>query len=253
LEIEEVSQDVVKTVKKHPYLIGGAAVVLVVGVFLLKRGSSEKYVASYEPAAMTSPAAGGGSSDTPSAADTQSQQLTALYDMYSEQQQGNLEYIGDMLAEQQQANKLLFEAITMNTPGVSEMQMLSDEGNAPQIATVTNRAVNTYTPGVDATSEDIRAQMAKNSAAWHTASESQKKVLAAQNQVLGKSVGGVYNSEAGTWAFPTATKSSSSSNSSSKNTSKKPPVVVSGTVARGEQAVVTSTGRKVNGFGEYMD
>ena len=51
------------------------------------------------------------------------------------------------------------------------------------------------TPSVSA----IKAQMAANSAAWHTASESEKKKLEQENQKLGKSIGSTYNSATGTW------------------------------------------------------
>lgn len=56
-----------------------------------------------------------------------------------------------------------------------------------------------------ATVAEVKAEMARNSAAWHTATPAQKKQLEAANQALGRSVGGTYTASTGTWAFPPET------------------------------------------------
>lgn len=48
--------------------------------------------------------------------------------------------------------------------------------------------------------EEIKKEMAANSAAWHTADAATKKKLEAANQELGKQIGGSYNSASGTWS-----------------------------------------------------
>lgn len=66
-------------------------------------------------------------------------------------------------------------------------------------------------------SQKIIEQMKKNSAAWHTASASEKKRLEAENQRLGSQVGGSYNSSSGTWSNQSG--GSLYGNSSSKSSS----------------------------------
>ena len=63
-------------------------------------------------------------------------------------------------------------------------------------------SANTNTGGSSSGSSSvsaIKAQMAANSAAWHTASASEKKKLEQENQKLGASIGSTYNSASGTW------------------------------------------------------
>ena len=50
------------------------------------------------------------------------------------------------------------------------------------------------------TNEEIKKKMEANSAAWHTADDATKKKLEAENQALGKQIGGTYNSASGTWS-----------------------------------------------------
>ena len=42
------------------------------------------------------------------------------------------------------------------------------------------------------TNEEIKKKMEANSAAWHTADDATKKKLEAENQALGKQIGGTY-------------------------------------------------------------
>lgn len=72
------------------------------------------------------------------------------------------------------------------------------------------------------TQDEIKKQMAANSAAWHSADASTKKQLEAANQALGKLIGGTYNSKTGTWSNSSGGSlygSSSGSSSSSGNKS----------------------------------
>ena len=52
-----------------------------------------------------------------------------------------------------------------------------------------------------------KQQMATNSLKWHTASDSEKKELEAENQRLGESIGSVYDEVTGTWKHKYATGS----------------------------------------------
>ena len=71
---------------------------------------------------------------------------------------------------------------------------------------------------------DIVNQMKANSEAWHTASESERKALEAENQRLGAQLGASFDSSTGTWSNSNGSSlytvsSGSSSGSSSKSSS----------------------------------
>lgn len=74
------------------------------------------------------------------------------------------------------------------------------------------------------TQDQIKQEMAANSAAWHTADAATKKQLEAANQALGKQLGASFNSASGTWSDSSGNKlydsggSSSGSSSPSKTT-----------------------------------
>ena len=64
------------------------------------------------------------------------------------------------------------------------------------------------------TTEQIKKQMEANSKAWHTADAETKKKLEAENQSLGKQIGGTYNEASGTWSDSSGNKLYGTSNSS---------------------------------------
>ena len=66
------------------------------------------------------------------------------------------------------------------------------------------------------TNEEIRKQMEANSKAWHTADAATKKKLEAENQALGKQIGGTYNSASGTWSDSSGNSLYGSSSSPTK-------------------------------------
>ena len=97
--------------------------------------------------------------------------------------------------------KTMSDVITENLSGVSYgvsgfIANLTIYSNA--IMSLANEISNAKSSSSSSVS-DIKAQMAANSAAWHTASESEKKRLEQENQKLGKSIGSTYNSATGTW------------------------------------------------------
>lgn len=89
-----------------------------------------------------------------------------------------------------------------------------------------------------ATVDQVKSQMAANSAAWKTASAAKKKELEQANQKLGQSIGGTYSSGSGTWKFPTASTTTSSSSSSPSSS-----ISYTGT-GSGTSAVTASTTAK---------
>lgn len=64
------------------------------------------------------------------------------------------------------------------------------------------------------TTEEIKKKMEANSAAWHTADAETKKKLEAENQSLGKQIGGTYNEASGTWSDSSGNNLYGTSNSS---------------------------------------
>ena len=74
-----------------------------------------------------------------------------------------------------------------------------------------------YDDNKQSSTNDIIAEMKANSAAWHTASESEKKALEERNQYLGGLIGAKYDSATGTWTYPTTSSSSSSGSSPSSS------------------------------------
>lgn len=62
------------------------------------------------------------------------------------------------------------------------------------------------------TNEEIKKKMQANSEAWHTADDATKKQLEAENQALGKQIGGSYNSASGTWSDSSGNKLYGTSN-----------------------------------------
>lgn len=70
------------------------------------------------------------------------------------------------------------------------------------------------------TTEQIKKQMEANSKAWHTADDATKKKLEAENQALGKQIGGTYNEASGTWSDSSGNNlyGTSSSTGTSKKT-----------------------------------
>ena len=81
-----------------------------------------------------------------------------------------------------------------------------------------NNSSNKQNP-TSASTNDIIAEMKANSAAWHTASASEKIILEERNQYLGDLIGAKYDSASGEWSYPKTTSSSSKGSSSSGKTS----------------------------------
>ena len=71
------------------------------------------------------------------------------------------------------------------------------------------------------TNEEIKKKMEANSKAWHTADADTKKRLEAENQALGKQIGGTYNSASGTWSDSSGNSLYGSSKGSGTSSSKK--------------------------------
>jgi len=65
------------------------------------------------------------------------------------------------------------------------------------------------------TQEQIQAEMAANSAAWHSASATERKALEAANQALGAQIGSSFNSSTGTWTHNSGGSGSSSGSTGS--------------------------------------
>lgn len=59
-----------------------------------------------------------------------------------------------------------------------------------------------FSGGVSQSIESVKAQMASNSAKWHTSSPEVRKQLEEANQQLGRSVGGTFDPRTGKWTFP---------------------------------------------------
>ena len=71
----------------------------------------------------------------------------------------------------------------------------------------------------DTSKTDVIAQMKANSEAWHSASDSEKARLEAENQRLGASIGAVHDSATGTWSTSSGSSLYTVSTSSKKSIS----------------------------------
>jgi TP901 family phage tail tape measure protein len=84
----------------------------------------------------------------------------------------------------------------------SQINMISDLFNSLSSIRVSIPSL----PQAPSYEEEVRRQMAENSAAWHGASAEEKKRLHEENLRLGTQIGGVYDPGTGKWNFPTKHK-----------------------------------------------
>lgn len=102
----------------------------------------------------------------------------------------------------------------------------SQEGESLYNVSVKNKT-NTSTAGLTnvgvvetpVSTSTVIAQMKANSEAWHTASETERKKLEAENQQLGSSIGASYNAGSGLWTSSTGSTLYTVDSSTSKKTS----------------------------------
>lgn len=101
------------------------------------------------------------------------------------------------------------------------------------------------------TEEEIRQEMAANSAAWHTADAETRKQLEAANQALGAQLGASFNSGTGTWSDASGASlyGSAAAAKNTGNTSGYSPTGGAGTLNQGFNGSANS----VNTYGSGQD
>ena len=133
---------------------------------------------------------------------------------------GSITSFSDMLSESTEAMSDIIDGDRgFGTMADSISTIITDLGNYSDAIKALVKKLNGIDVNKDEDSQmstsDIIKEMKANSAAWHSASESEKKALEDRNQYLGDLIGAKYDSATGTWTYPTTSSSGGSSSGSS--------------------------------------